>query len=358
MKTGISLYPGLNRSIDEDLILLKQAASRGITRLFTSLQIPETNRTVFQKDLSRLLQQARRFGMDVCADLSPQTSALLGIEGTPQALQELGITTVRLDSGFSTRQAALFSRILTIQLNASTIRPAFAEDLRRAGANMSHVDCLHNFYPRPHTGLSEEYVVAQTKWLHQEGLSVGAFIPSQAGRRGPLFAGLPTLEQHRYIDVSLSARHLAALGMDSVFIGDNAPSETELDALAQVGREEKGVVVVKARLLSRDPWMRDFLSRTLTARLDGARDAIRAQEGRPCLHGHHILPNGPQRPLRSGDITVDNEGYLRYMGEIQILTAPLPAERRTNIAAEVLPDERFLLSYITPGQKFRLEFVR
>ena len=55
--------------------------------------------------------------------------------------------------------------------------------------------------------------------------------PARAGA-GPLFEGLPTLEDHRRLDVSLTARHLAALGVQSAFIGDAQPSDAELEALA------------------------------------------------------------------------------------------------------------------------------
>lgn len=359
MHTGISLYPGLDGTAAEHLSLLKQASALGIRRLFMSLHIPEANKSELRQELHQLLAAARSHDMDVIADISPQTTALLGIDTLqPQVLLDLGITTARLDYGFSAEKTALFSRIMPIQLNASTLQPSYIQALQHAGANFSHIDCLHNFYPRPHTGLSPAYAAQQTHWLQEKGLSVGAFIASQTGRRGPLYEGLPTLEMHRRMDVSLASRHLAAMGMQSVFIGDSHPSAAELESLARTGREEKYVVVLKARLLSQDPFIRDLLSYTFTARLDAAQDVIRAQESRSHVGSHIITADGPQRPLQYGDITIDNHGFQRYMGEIQIIQKPLPAEPRTNIAARILPEEQFLLPYITPGRKFRLEWVR
>ena len=46
MKTGISLYPGLGRSCADELALLEEAAAMGITRVFTSLHIPESDTDV------------------------------------------------------------------------------------------------------------------------------------------------------------------------------------------------------------------------------------------------------------------------------------------------------------------------
>lgn len=360
MKTGISLYPGLSGTAEEHIQLLEKAAAAGITRLFTSLHIPETDNTALRKELHCLLAKAKQYNMDVIADVSPQTAESLGISSLhPQQLLDLGITTARLDYGFDVRKTALFSHVMNIQLNASTVQPSYIADLRAAGADFSHIDSLHNFYPRPHTGLSESFFSSHTKWLQQEGLSVGAFIPSQHGRRGPLYEGLPTLEDHRRTNVSLAARHLCALGVQSVFIGDSQPSDDELADLAAAGREEKDVIVLKARLYSKEPWVRDFLSYTFTSRLDQSRDMIRTQESRSHVSGSITADDDcPRRPLQRGDITIDTASYLRYMGEAAIITTPLPADEKTMIAAQILPEEQFLLSYITPGKRFRLVFVR
>ena len=55
---------------------------------------------------------------------------------------------------------------------------------------------------------------------------------------------------------------------------------------------------------------------------------------------------------------MDNADFLRYMGEVQIVKCELPPEERTNIVAKVVPNEEFVLDYITPGRKFRFEFIR
>ena len=57
-----------------------------------------------------------------------------------------------------------------------------------------------------------------------------------------------------------------------------------------------------------------------------------------------------------GAITIDNETYGRYMGELQIIRMPQPADPRTNVAAMVDESECNLLQYITPGRKFSFQF--
>lgn len=361
METGISVYPGLGGTIQEKTARIERAAALGMTRLFTSFHIPETDPAAFRKELQAVLETARQFQFDIVADVSPASAACLGMDRfDPEAIAKLGITTVRFDDGFDAAKLAMYSHLVRVQVNASTLRQSDLEDLQKNGAQLDHIDGLHNFYPRPHTGLDLDYFKAQTDLLHAYGLSVGAFVPSsQSGQRAPLYEGLPTLEDHRHQDVSLAARHLAALGVQSVFIGDDKPSDKELRDLARTGREETDVVVIKAKLLSREPHIQDLLSYTFTARPDPSRDVIRTSGSRAHLDGRIIEPESDIfRSLHRGDITLDNADFLRYMGEVQIVKCELPPEERTNIVAKVVPNEEFLLDYITPGRKFRFEFIR
>ena len=360
METGISIYPGLGGTIEEKTARIERAAALGMTRLFTSFQIPETDRTAFHKELQAVLETARRQCLDVIADVSPASVEVLGLDRfSPAAIADLGITTVRFDDGFDAAKLAMYSRLVRVQVNASTLSEEDLANLEKNGAQMDRIDGLHNFYPRLHTGLDLDYFKAQTALLHAHGLSVGAFVPSQKGRRAPLFEGLPTLEDHRHLDISLAGRHLAALGVQSVFIGDDGPSDKELRDLAALSREETGVVVIKAKLLSREPHIQDLLSYTFTVRRDTSRDVIRTSGSRAHLDGRIIEPDSDIfRSLHRGDITLDNADFLRYMGEVQIVKCELPPEERTNIVAKVVPNEEFLLDYLTPGRKFRFEFIR
>lgn len=360
MKIGISLYPGLTKPPMPYKAYFKELTDYGISRVFTSLHIPETNVSALQQELHAMLTAAKQYDLDVIADVSPKTCALLEMEElNPMTLQDLGITTARLDFGFSVEKTALFSQAMNIQLNASTIQPAYLAALRQGGADFSHIDSLHNFYPRPYTGLSAAFVQEKTKLLHDAGISVGAFVAGETEKRGPLYEGLPTLEDHRHQDVSFAGRHLAALGVDSIYIGDANPTSPELEALSQLTQVKGDTMILKARLLSKDWRMQDFLSQTFTARLDEAAYTLRTQESRSLLDGYVVEPDeATSRDRTVGDITVDNVNFLRYMGEVEIILKDIPKETRTTIAARVVPEDIPLLPYITAGKKFRFLFVR
>lgn len=356
MKFGISLYPGLGMSCKEQRARLHRAAAHGITRLFTSLHIPETDETHFAEEWQAMLTAAKSAGLEVIADASP--AALKRFTPLPLAshgLTGLGLDVLRLDDGFSLTDIARLSRSegsSRLLLNASTINERDLATLQTEGADFTRLEALHNFYPRPGTGLSLAFFRQQNDMLRQYGLSVGAFIPSSARRRAPLHAGLPTLEFHREMPPNLAARHLAALGVDSIFIGDDKPSEAEIATLAAITPD---TVALRARLLIKDTALQDLLSQPFTARPDAARDALRAMEGRTRFHDIPLPPeNTLPRPF--GAITVDNQTYPRYAGELQIIKRPQGADPRTNVVAHVLPEEQFLILLICPGQKFTLHF--
>jgi len=356
MEKGISLYPGLDNTLEENLQLLAVAAENGIRRVFTSLHIPETDTAVLKKELAELLAVARRYDMEIISDVSPWTLTMLDMPDFDlSAFQKLGITTLRLDYGYEPAAIAELShndKGIRLQLNASTVTKRFLAELQAADTDFSHVDALHNFYPRRGTGLGEAILRRKTKMLHQLGIKVGAFVPSQGRQRGPFFEGLPTLEAHRLWHTDRAARHLAALGMDAVFLSDSLPLQKELQTLGRLRGDE---VVLAAQLMTDDGVQQELLRHSFTAREDEARDAIRAQESRGLLNG--LVEPENNRERRRGSITIDNRDYQRYMGELEIVKKSQPADKRVNVVGRVKECELFMLKYITPGRKFSFCFT-
>ena len=355
MNNGISLYPGLDNTLEENLALIETASKYGLKRIFTSLHIPETNKTKLKQELTVILSKAKEKGMEIISDISPKTVEIFGIVGDDlKAFKKLGITAIRLYYGYNSETIAKFSRNaedIKIVLNASVTTPKILSDLEKCGANFSNIEALHNFYPRKNTGLDENFFTAKTKLLQTYGVKVGAFVSSAGKKRGPIFEGLPTLEAHRYADTSLSARHIAALGADFIIISESIPTQSEIETLSTVKSSE---VALKAKLFTSKKEQIKLLSRVFTAREDEASDAIRAAEGRTFLKGTIEPENNISRKI--GAITVDNKNYQRYMGEIQIIKNPLPSDERVNVAGQVEEKELFMLKYILPGTKFSFNF--
>ena len=356
MSFGISVYPGMDNSSEENLAFIRRAAQHGVSRIFTSLHIPENDRNRFTDELHLLLHMARDFHLDVIADVTPESANLLGLSScTLASFQKIGIHTLRLDDGFDASAIAAFTRSAMnahIQLNASTISEPFLSELSKNGADFSRLEALHNFYPRKNTGLSIRTFLKKTALLHRFGIRTGAFVATQSGRkRGPLRDGLPTLELHRDFSVDLAARHLVALGSDDVFLADALPTETEIAALAAT---TPSCVTLRATPAIQSAAL-TLLTEPFTARPDEARDVVRATESRARAK-KMALPLFPENTINRpvGTITVDNTDYLRYAGELQITKRDLPADARVNVLAYIHEEERVLLPCIHPESTFRI----
>lgn len=348
MQHGISVYAGLDYTDKENLALIETAADMGFKFLFTSAQIPETvDDEKFFADFTEILTTAVTRDLEIILDVNADNFSQYDIDGL----------TLRLDDGFSAKQVAEISRARKIQLNASTVTEDFLNILDDLGANFDNIAALHNFYPRPNTGLETYYFDNQNRILRDFGIKVGAFVPSKDGkRRLPLREGLPTLEDCRNFTTDLSARFLAAFGVDFMIIGDGAPTQDELQAVAAIQSDE---IIFHAQLISNDLTTAELLSHTFTRRPDLAKSVIRAVEGR-----QYIKELGGKIPVEElsiqrsfGDVTVDNENFGRYAGEVQIIQDVLPADGRVNIAAHILDEEIFLTGYLKPRQRFSFKFI-
>lgn len=348
MTHGISIYAGLDYNHDDNLALIAQAANMGFKLLFTSAQVPEAADTeTFYDDFTDILTTAVTRGFEIIVDVNADTFSHYDIDGL----------TLRLDDGFDAQRIAEISRARKIQLNASTVTEDLLNALDELGANFDNISALHNFYPRPNTGLDTYYFANQNRILQDFGIKVGAFVPSKDGkRRLPLREGLPTLEDCRDFTTDLSARFVAAFGVDFMIIGDGAPTGDELAAVAAIQSDE---IIFHAHLISNDLTSAELLSKTFTRRADLAKSVIRAAEGRQYLKdlGGKIPVEKLPIERSFGDVTIDNENFGRYSGEVQILQDVLPADGRVNIAARILDEEIFLTGYLKPRQKFSFKFV-
>lgn len=62
----------------------------------------------------------------------------------------------------------------------------------------------------------------------------------------------------------------------------------------------------------------------------------------------------PPVPRRAGRITIDNERYGRYAGELQMTLVDLPPDDRVNVIGEVIEEDVSLLRFVHGGRRFCL----
>jgi len=315
--------------------------------IFLSLHISEEFDDTFCQRAETLCHALADRGFRVIADVSVKTLRQFRCDDPVTLAKQLQLWALRIDYGFSREEIEALAEKMPIVLNASTTT---VEDARAIAAKGKEVFAMHNFYPRPETGLDEEYLRDTTRALQAAGLKVLAFIPGDTARRGPVFEGLPTLEEHRTILPSAAFADLCIrFGMDGVFVGDPGISEAEVRRIDRFCRED--ILSIPAEL---DPEYRQLYGRVFTCRADSPKWLVRFQESRQySCPGETVTPKNCLERSR-GAITLDNEHYGRYSGELQMIRSDLKADSRVNVIGRVPENACLLMDCIKGGQKFTL----
>ncbi|NHM33743.1 MupG family TIM beta-alpha barrel fold protein [Neobacillus terrae] len=330
---GISFY--LNDPLAESR--LETAGKQGVKRAFTSLHIPEESGDLADR-AKKLLQKAKEEGIEVYADVSYRTPSHLGLENLNE-LKNLGVGGLRLDDFFQSGTIIQLSKEFKIAVNASILFEDDLNALLALGLEPEQVIAWHNFYPRPETGLDEQFFREQNALFQKLGIPVAAYVPGDGEKRGPLYEGLPTLENHRNLDPFLAALELYQCGIEDVYIGDPEVSGSLLQKIMEF--EQTKTIAIRVEGL---------VSGEFSLRPDFARDVLRLMDTR------RTEPVSPANTVaRSrGTITMDNDLYGRYRGEVQVVLNPLPADERVNVIGRVIEEDIPLLSYIRPGQRIKM----
>lgn len=356
MSKGISVYMGMNYTLEQNLEYIGFARKCGFENVFTSLHIPEADYERSINEFKAMVEYAGKLSMNVTADISPRTFRYLGASMKDfKVLKDLGLFGIRVDFGFSAEEIAEFTRNpfgMKIEINASTVTQKFLREFEAFNPVYNNFQACHNYYPRRSTGISLETYLYKNELLKKYEITISSFIPSLINKRGPVFEGLPTLEKHRFIEPRISAKHLFATGSDCVIFGDSIPSRGEIES---VGRIDEKVLELDIELFTRERIQKGIVLGPLHInRPDPAEDVIRSTASRESLPKDIRIEPENTIERKAGHITIDNAGYLRYSGELQICKKMLPRDERVNVVGKVVDEEVFLLDYIGEETCFKL----
>lgn len=339
---GRSVYVSCFDSMRESL----SGLSHGL--VFTSFHISEE----FGPDYCGKAREMCRFllerGYEIIGDVSKRTLEQFGSRDILSFAEEMGISILRLDYGFTDEEIRAIAGRTSIAVNASTQDQRLAWEIAGNGGS---VYAIHNFYPRPETGLDEPFFQSVNQKLLDAGVKVLAFIPGDEALRGPVFAGLPTLEKHRGLPPYVCWADLCRPEnrLYGVLTGDPGLSASQLSLIRDFS--QSGILSVPAVLFKNSMGL---YGRTFTIRPDSPSSLARLQESREYSSpGEEILPwNCGDRS--KGSITMDNRLYGRYSGEIQLLKKDFPADERVNVIGHVQNGYELLLDGLERGGKIKL----
>ncbi|EUJ47669.1 DUF871 domain-containing protein [Paenilisteria rocourtiae] len=356
-KLGISVFPQ-HAPLEDSLNYIETAAKYGFSRIFTCL-ISANDEEEFAK-LETICQTANTLGYEVIADVDPGVFASLNL--TYQDLgrfKELGLSGLRLDLGFSGAEEAAMSfddNDLQIELNISN-GTKYVDNILSYQANTANIIGCHNFYPRRYTALSREHFLRTSAQFKKFNLRTAAFVSSNAGKFGPWFVvdgGLPTLEEHRGMPITVQAKDLWNTGLiDDVIIGNMYASEEELKALGELNRNELELAVIFVD--GATPVEKEIVTTQKHFNRGDASEYVLRSTMTRVNFKQHEFPAHDTDTIELGDVTIDNNGYERYKGEMQVALREMENSGNTNIVGRVIPEERYLLKTIQPWQHFRLK---
>lgn len=351
MECGISLY--FSSGMDMAAKVVEKASLAGARYAFTSLQIPEEDGIDYAAEAKKLLALCRDHNIKLICDISPATLSKLGCRDYLE-LMRLGIEYVRLDDGFDARQTVELSDSFHVVFNASTIGEDDIAAWRREGADFTRFCACHNFYPKPLTGLSIDYVASVNRRLKDLGFKTMAFVPGDETLRGPLMQGLPTVEAHRGDTGDALVRdmlELAQASTDVVLIGDPDVSDHVWRRISELSC---GYVSLRCTL--EEPY-RYLLGRVQHDRPDSSPWIVRSQESRRWKD----VPKAPEEDghgeavVQAGDILMSTKAYGRYAGELEIARQSFALDPRDTRIGSIAEEDLAFLPYIRQGAGFRLQ---
>ncbi len=321
-----------------DATYMHNMTDAGFSDVFTSLQLPD----VTEAHLARLGELCAVNHLRLTVDIHPALFEQFPIE----KLQAFGVHQLRLDDGFSIEQMISLSTAFHIILNASTVTRKELEQLL-INVPASRLAAWHNYYPHVSTGLSEEFFKQQNDLFKQYDIPVAAFIPGDE-YRAPLFEGLPTLEKHRHFSPFASYLDIFEQ-VDLVLVGDYSLNDVSLKQFELFIQQQTILLHTSLERTYEDLHATRFHNRP-----DCAADVIRFLESRQTKR--HVKPGViTTRPI--GAVTIDNEQFGRYEGEVQLVKNPLASDARVNTIGYVTKADIPLLKLIGANQALQLEVI-
>ena len=316
--------------------------------VFTSLHMKEemSDPEAYRQKAFEILQFLKEKGFFIIGDVSPITLEVFNASSLEHFIELTNIDCLRLDYGFSNEELLSLAERYPVCFNASTVKPDVVRKLKELN---TPVYACHNFYPRPETGLDDEQFCEINEDLFDLDIHTMAFIPGK-DKRKPIFEGLPTLERHRNLPAYVAFLDLIIKEkINTVLVGDLTIDELDQEWIDHYLTYQEITIPVTFR-----SEYHHLYNKVFTIRSDSPLSLLRLTESRLMKWDKRLLLPSTQFERPIGTITVDNTGFGRYQGEIQILRVDRPKDPRINVIGQVDPNYLALLPIIPNRAKIRL----
>ena len=340
MHQCISVYP---QTLNEDSLTklncyLELANKYGISEVFTSIHLPEYSMEFQMAYLEKTAKAAHHLNMELTADIGgPFIKQVLNDDSLLERLKKVRLDYLRLDYGYDENQLKELYSHLDLKgfvINASMVNEAQLKHHINFFKSLNEnifIRACHNFYVREESGLDHDFALNQTLLFQKYQIPVYFCAPCRDHPRGPLHLGLPTLEHHRYQSMDLILLDLMyTYQAQGILYSDEWMSERQFELIHQTicNKTVQIPVILKENLTETE---KRIILRKHVFRYDSNTFFLRSRSSRQMAEfASKITPsNCIQR--KKGSITIDNERYLRYSGELQVVLKDAQQDDRVNV---------------------------
>lgn len=323
---GISIYLSTNIEMNSEYLLKAKEVNSSF--VFTTINMPEENDEL-KKDISKVVELCKKNKMKLIVDINANSK---------KYIKDYENVYYRIDDGLSNDEIIALAKNNYVVLNSTTLDEEDLKYFKLKGVDFSKLYSLHNYYPKVYTGVSLKFLKKRNEIYKKYGLKTMAFIPGDL-KRGPIFEGLPTVEEHRYMDILQASLELIANDTDVILLGDLNIKEENWERLKYL---LKGIVplrinknILKNRIFENRRDYSNYVVRNI--KRDVVLDTIVEID----------------KNIEKGDILVTDEKGLRYKGDLEIALKNLnKLNDGRRIVASVIDKDKGLLDYLSIINKF------
>jgi hypothetical protein len=354
---GVSIYP--SKSImEKDKEYLQKASNLGFKRIFTSMLELTGKGEETLKKYKEIIIFGNKLGMKTTLDINPHLFEQLGVSYEDLSFfKDMGADAIRLDLGFTGSEEALMTKNphqLKIEVNMSS-GTNYIDSVMSYRPNKEYLIASHNFYPMTYSGLSREHFDQTTAQFNHYRLKTAAFVNSQYGELGPwpIQSGLCTLEEHRYLPLSVQVMHYKLIDeIDDLIIGNGYATDAELKQMADIFFDPHPTLPIRFTPETTDLEKKVILDELHSYRGDRSAYLIRSSMTRVKFKNEEF-PAGRTSAIERGSVLIGNNSFGQYKGETQIALQPIKDEGTRNVVGMIPKDNLSLLDDLKPWSSFR-----
>ena len=319
--------------------------------IFTSCHISEEMNDSYVEDMKNMLKEIKKMNYKIICDVSKKTLSMFNFQDILEFKNAFEIDYLRIDYGFTLEECKKLARQTNLCFNASTVTEKEVKELLEINPEILFI---HNYYPRPETGLDSETFNEMNETILKYKGNVVGFINGNEALRGPLFEGLVTLEKHRYKNPYSNFLDLVLNnGVKKVIVGDGIIDEQSYRRIKRF--IEEGILTIPVNF---DEDYSIFLNKVFTLRPDSPKYLKRVSESREYSTQGDLIKNKNCIERIRGSITIDNFKYKRYSSEIMICVKDYPTDEKVNVIGSIYKDYEDVLDSIKNGMKIVFEEER